>query len=144
MLRKAMIPVLAGFLAVSVMARDGAAEDARADAFVEPSADLRGRSDIDRVTRAALAYRDSSEYGYNYSISLKDNAVAACFHAADQKVRNRRRGLHARLDRIKKVKKRGDTLKITLRVTNIYRNGSIQHWVKCHVEHENVVFFKYA
>jgi hypothetical protein len=99
---------------------------------------------IASATRAAFAHRDNEDYGYNYDISSKENAVAACFHAADREVRRKRRGLHARLDQVKKVKKSGERLKVTMLVTNFYRNGNVQRWIKCHVQHDEVVFLKYS
>lgn len=97
-----------------------------------------------RARRAALANRDSKRYDYNYGISSQENAVAACFHAADWQVRRKRRGLHATLDEVKKVKRKGERVKVTMLVTNVYRNGEIKRWVKCHVRHDQIVFWKYS
>ena len=58
-------------------------------------------------------------------------------------MRRKRLGLDTRLDRVKKVKKRDGRLKVTMLVTNFYRTGHSQRWVKCHVKHDRVVFFKY-
>ena len=95
------------------------------------------------AARSANAHRNNQYYGYNHGISKKENAVAACIHAADWEVRRKRRGLYTRLDRVKKIKKRQGRLKVTMLVTNFYRTGHRQRWVKCHVKHDRVVFFKY-
>ncbi len=99
---------------------------------------------IANATRAAFAHRDEDDYGYDYEISTKENAVAACFHAADREVRRKRRGLHARLDEVKKIKQSGERVKVTMLVTNFYRNGKVQRWIKCHVQHDEVIFLKYS
>ena len=99
---------------------------------------------IANATRAAFAHRNSEDYTYDHGISSEENAVAACFHAADRKVRRKRRGLHARLDKVKKVKDKDEGLGVTMLVTNFYRNGHVQRWVKCIVQHDEVVFLKYS
>ena len=103
-----------------------------------------GSTLVAKATRAAIAHREREHYGYNDKITLSENAVAACFHAADWEVRRKRRGLHARLDEVKKIKKKSDGLKVTILVTNFYRNGNTQRWVKCLVQHDEVVFLKYS
>ena len=95
------------------------------------------------AAQAANAHRNNQHYGYNHGISKKENAVAACIHAADWEVRRKRLGLYTRLDRVKKINKRQGRLKVTMLVTNFYRTGHRQRWVKCHVKHDRVVFFKY-
>ncbi len=114
------------------------------DLFADVTINASSAAVIANATRAAIAYREQESYAYNDGISTSENAVAACFHAADWEVRRKRRGLHARLDRVKKVKNRDERLKVTMLVTNFYRNGKVQRWVKCHVQHDQVVFFKYS
>lgn len=96
------------------------------------------------AAQSANSHRNSPHYGYNHGIGNQENAVAACIHAADWEVRRKRRGLYSRLDAVKTIKQKGSRLKVTMLVTNFYRNGQRQRWVKCHVKHDRVVFFKYS
>jgi len=95
------------------------------------------------AAQSANSHRNNPHYGYNHGIGDRENAVAACIHAADWQVRRKRRGLYSRLDVVKKIKHRQGRLKVTMLVTNFYRNGQRKRWVKCHVKHDRVVFFKY-
>ena len=95
------------------------------------------------AAQSANAHRNNNYYGYNHGLGPRENAVAACIHAADWQVRRHRRGQYARLDVVKKIKKKGSKFKVTLLVTNFFDRGTRQRWVKCHVKHDRVVFFKY-
>ena len=95
------------------------------------------------AARSANAHRDRDYYGYNHGIGPRENAVGACIHRADRRVRRHRSGQYARLDAVKKIKRKGGTYKVTMLVTNFYRNRARQRWVKCHVQYDRVVFFKY-
>lgn len=144
MLKNVTFAALACLLSVSFHTNATGADSKTADMFGGiVSAGASTASLIANATRAAFAHRNNADYGYDYDISDKENAVAACFHAADRKVRLKRRGLHARLDRVKKVKESGEKLKVTMKVTNVYLNGQVKRWVKCHVQHDEVVFLKY-
>lgn len=135
--------VFSGFAAaisLSAVAADERTRELFRDLEIKPQ----GSTLIARATRAATAHREHEHYGYNDKITISENAVAACFHAADWEVRRKRRGLHARLDEVKKIKKKSDGLKVTILVTNFYRNGHTQRWVKCLVQHDEVVFLKYS
>lgn len=92
---------------------------------------------------AANAHREHDHYGYNHGYGARENAVAACIHRADRRVRRHRRGQYARLDAVKKISKKGGRFKVTMLVTNFYDRRVRQRWVKCHVRHDRVVFFKY-
>lgn len=96
------------------------------------------------AAQSANANRGRQHYGYNHGVGPQENAVAACIHRADWRVRRKRRGLYSRIDIVKSIKQKGAKLKVTMLVTNFYRNGQRQRWVKCHVKHDRVVFFKYS
>jgi hypothetical protein len=94
------------------------------------------------AAQSANSHRGRDNYGYNHGIGASENAVAACIHRADRRV-HRTRGGYARLDAVKKINKKGSKFKVTMLVTNIFGNRTRQRWVKCHVKHDRVVFFKY-
>ncbi len=145
MVKNVTFAALACLLTVSFYSNATGADSKIADLFGGViSTGSSAASLIENATRAAFAHRNSADYGYDYDISDRENAVAACFHAADRKVRLKRRGLHARLNSVKKIKESGERLKVTMQVTNVYLNGQIIRWIKCHVKHDEVVFLKYS
>lgn len=95
------------------------------------------------AAQSANAHRNREYYGYNHGVGPKENAVGACIHRADRRIRRHPNGRFARLDHVKKVKRRDGRLKVTMLVTNVFAHRSRQRWVKCHVKHDRVVFFKY-
>lgn len=95
------------------------------------------------AAQSANAHRNRDNYGYNHGVGARENAVGACIHKADRRVRRHPNGQFARLDHVKKIKKKGGRLKVTMLVTNVFAHRSRQRWVKCHVKHDRVVFFKY-
>ena len=94
------------------------------------------------AAQSANSYRDRDYYDYNQSVGPNENAVAACIHRADRRVQ-RRRGGFARLEHVKDVKHKDGRIKVTMLVTNISGRHARKRWVKCHVRHDRVVFFKY-
>ncbi len=95
------------------------------------------------AAQSANTHRGRDNYGYNHGVGARENAVGACIHRADRRVQRHRRGQYARLDAVKDIKKKGNKFKVTMLVTNFFANRAQQRWVKCHVKHDRVVFFKY-
>ncbi len=95
------------------------------------------------AAKSANAHVGNDDYDYHHGIGGPQNAVAACIHKADRRVRKKRRGRFARLDDVKDVKNAGGVYKVTMLVTNVFENRRKRRWVKCHVDHDRVVFFKY-
>jgi hypothetical protein len=91
---------------------------------------------------AAAAHRDNEYYDYHHGHGSSTNAIAACVHRADKVVR-RQGGLYVRLDRVRRTEPVANGIRVVADMTGVYPRYRKTSRVRCVVDHDRVVRFRY-
>ena len=91
---------------------------------------------------AAAAHRDRDRYDYHHGHGAPTNAVAACVHQADRVVR-RQGGLYVRLDRVRRTEPVANGIRVVADMTGVYPRFRKTSRVRCVVDHDRVIRFRY-